>query len=153
MVSWFTKKFTKFKEPKEGKGIEELGSGIYLTGLKNYASMWSGNSGFIYECYVRKGPIFNHSIPINNQLITKMHNGHSDLMNSKFGPNSAYDINSFKKLFKERGYIRTISGNRISPFFLKLAGFIGAIDHTSQIPDQIVIFNPNDVFIAARTQV
>ena len=140
------------KNQKEGKGIEELGSGIYLTGLKNYASMWSGNSGFIYECYVRKGPIFNHSIPINNQLITKMHNGHSDLMNSKFGPNSAYDINSFKNFLKKEDIYAPYLKSNFS-FLLKLAGFIGAIDHTSQIPDQIVIFNPNDVFIAARTQV
>lgn len=141
------RRFTAFKAPREGAGVQELGSGIYLTGEWNYANTWAGPEGFVYECFLRDMDIFDHSK--TQDLFKELHDRHSRMMDAKFGPGSAYDEEMFAELFKKI-LVRTISGPRLDSEFLKKIGYHAAIDPRSQIPDQICVFNPEDIFIAAR---
>lgn len=150
---WFhgtTRSFRAFREPKEG-GINELGVGVYLTDEWDYANTWARSGGFVYECYLRKGgEIFDYSKNMTKDAIRRAHQGHTEFMNKRYGPKGAYDYDSFVKHILSRSYIDTLSGKRFAAQFLKWAGYMGAVDPTSQIPGQIVVFNPADVFIAAR---
>lgn len=137
-----TRRFTSFRNAKEGRGVEELGSGIYLTGCRSAAYHWARNDGFILQCYIKDGPIYDHSKKLTDEMINHLHAGHSDYMTSKFGDNSAYDLEMFKDMLDRVSLKRS--------HLLKKIGYIGAIDPNSQIPDQIVIFDPANVFIAAR---
>lgn len=142
------RRFTAFKSPREGTGTQELGPGIYLTGEWNYANTWAGPEGFVYECFLRDLDIFDHSK--TKALTQDLHDRHSRMMDEKFGPGSAYDDEMFADLLKSR-FVKTISGPRLDATFLKRIGFGAAIDPRSQIPDQICVFDPADVFIAARS--
>ena len=139
------KLFRSFREPND-KGINELGVGIYLTDVWNYANSWARNGGYVYECYIRNGEIFDYSKNMKDEAIRRAHKGHSEVMTRQFGENGAYDYDSFVRHILRNNR----AGDRFVSRFLKWAGYMGAIDPTSQIPGQIVIFDAVNVFIAAR---
>jgi hypothetical protein len=145
------KTFTKFKEPDD-KGINELGIGVYLTSEKYLANTWARRGGKIYECFIKPGDIYDFSKPLTPAVINRLHTGHSKFMENRYGPKSAYSLKSFMNILRNKTDRQT-NKTYLHPDankLLNLSGYIGAIDHRSQIPGQIVIFDPRNVFILRR---
>lgn len=150
---WFhgtRRRFNAFRDPKGG-GIDELGPGIYLTDKRFVANAWAHKGGFILSCVIRKGPLFDlNKLTFDRQTqrygkgaVEELHAAHSKMMNDRFGPNSVYDDETFMSLFKRRG-------RELANLSLPYLGYIGGYDRYSQIPGQVVIFNPEDVRVIAR---
>lgn len=148
---WFhgsTKAFKTFRGGSE-KGINELGKGIYFTGKWNYANTWAREGGYVYECYIRDGWIYNYDKPMTPEIKKRLHVGHSDHMREIYGEGGVYDFDYFCKTFlsKERNDMLSVE---LGSKFLPMAGYVGAIKPDSQIPDQIVVWHPGDIVIARR---
>lgn len=142
-----TRRFTSFRDGKED-AINELGVGIYLTKEWYAANAWALDKGFVYQCYLRDGDIFDFSKEPTKEVLKRLHAGHSKMMDERFGPDSGYPFKDFvTKILKKQ---QTISSPRYPTKFIQWAGYMGAIDPHSQIPGQIVVFNPSDIYIAAR---
>src|ERR1700748_598432 len=59
---WFhgsRRAFKTFGDPS-AKGVNEWGVGICLTDRWNYANSWARQGGYVYECYIRRGEIFDY---------------------------------------------------------------------------------------------
>jgi hypothetical protein len=144
------RRFNAFRDPKGG-GIDELGPGIYLTDERYVANAWAHKGGFIVSCVIRKGPLFDLSkLTFDQQTrrygrgaVETLHAAHSEMMNDKFGPGSAYSEEEFLEFFRRRG-------RSLANLSLPYLGYVGGYDVYSQIPGQVVIFHPKDVRIIAR---
>ena len=146
--------FKTFKHPKPHIGIQELGLGIYLTSRWNTANAWAGHGGHVYRCYIRQGPVFDKAAPLTDEILHKLHDGHSAFMRVQFGDAGVYAYEDFiKHVLKLNAYYKggpAVGGHVISNRILEMAGYVGAVNKHSQIQGQIVVFDRDDVFIAER---
>jgi hypothetical protein len=127
------KRIKKFRKPtRDG----ELGIGIYLTTNKFYANTWARKDGFIMECYIRRGPVIDLSQPMTPRLEREIYDRHCVMMRNLYGEDGVYSLFDFKRHILSRPFTNA-SWSRL--------GYIGAIDPRSQIPGQIVIFEPENV--------
>lgn len=142
-----------FKNFRVGKGgIDELGPGVYFCGSETRAGTWGRPAlgGRILACFIKRGKLYDYSKlrpckqtadRTRNAEIERIHAYHTKYMNDHFampGVKSGYDLEDFIEFMRGRG---VGDFNR----FLAHAGYIGAVDHYSQIPDQVVVFDPTNI--------
>lgn len=148
---WFhgsARAFKSFRPGKDG-GINELGIGIYFTGHWNYANTWARQGGHVYRCFIRAGDVFDYDAPITPEIAHRLHAGHSAMMEEKFGMaghKAHWDFEDFEDRFLRGGKLSPENGSKLLP----LANYVRAIKPSSQIPDQTVVFDPNDIVIVSR---
>lgn len=148
---WFHGSARAFKTFKSGnaRGINELGMGVYFAGSWNYANTWAREGGHVYRCFLRAGDVFNYDAPITPEIAHRLHAGHSAMMEEKFsipGHKAAWDFEDFEDHFLRNGKLSPEHGSKLLP----LANYVRAIKPSSQIPDQTVVFDPNDIVIVSR---
>lgn len=140
------RRFEQFRDPsKETRKsqIEELGSGIYLTSRYKTAWWWSGNNGCVMYCVVRQGKHFDFDQALTPEGIKTLHAAHTAYMTQKWGPKGAYGLADFKKLLQQRGPSELAK-------YLPYVGYVAGFKKSSQVPDQLIVFNQDDVRILAR---
>lgn len=148
---WFHGSARAFKTFRAGKpgGINELGIGIYFAGSWNYANTWARQGGQVYRCFLRAGDVFNYDAPITPEIAHRLHAGHTKMMMEKYSrpaSNVAWDFEDFEAHFLRNGKLSPEHGSKLLP----MANYVRAIKPSSQIPDQTVVFDPNDIVIVSR---
>lgn len=154
-------KFNKFRAGKDHKGVNEMGTGIYLTDRWSTANAWAGKGGYVYACHLRKGPIWDFQARPTLEDAKRFHEAHTRHMDSLYGPGSAYTFEDFLKDTLKVMHPRDLAQGYGPPLFqhtprasanwlLKLAGYVGAQDRNTQIRGQIIVFDPKDVKIVER---
>ena len=130
-------KIVKRFRKSPGTGIDELGSGIYFADTVRIAYHWALDDGYIICAYLRAGDYLDLQKVKSKEkhTILDLYKRHCKMMIAKWGKGNEYKPKQFMKLLIE-GYVS----------FDKL-GYIGAYDHTSQIPGQIIVYSPDDIKI------
>ena len=144
-----------FKQFKSGKnGFDELGPGIYLSRKTGETYFWSrGEGGRTIPCFIRKGPIWDwdkweQAVENKNNrgndtqyktLMLPIIQSWQAMMIDKWGPEGG------KTNLQDGWDQMDRSFRKNSNYYLKKAGFIGALKRSSQLPSQIVVFDPNDI--------
>lgn len=161
-----------FKEFKAGKGgVNELGEGIYLTGRPEYAQSWAGRldmGGRVMPVLLKKGDLFDLGAKRDNLALArriKKNNPLSDLELQaqsirdakpsvlQWTPEESRIINdTSSELWRSWLHVSNAAlAQRIKETpnylnsWLKHAGYIGAINENSQIPDQVVVFDAKNI--------
>lgn len=150
---WFHgtgRRFNVFRDSKED-GIDELGPGIYVTGLRYVANAWARKGGFILSCVIRKGPLFNYEdlgTPATKEILWQ---GWQTKYTEKWGDRDPAGLSSkdYRKHFEET--LRS-GGYRVVNYCLSGTDYVGGFKRLSQIPDQLVVYRTDDVRIIARAK-
>ncbi len=147
---WFHGSGRAFKKFRVGKGGgNELGAGVYFAGSWNYANTWARQGGHVYRCFLRAGDVFDYDAPITPEIAHRLHAGHSAMMEELYNmpaSKAAWDFEDFEDRFLRNGKLSPEHGSKLLP----LANYVRAIKPSSQIPDQTVVFDPNDIVIVSR---
>lgn len=141
---WYHGTDRRFKAFRTRGNHGELGHGIYLTRSQRAANSWAGKGNHVLACFLKPKPIFDLTQRDDPAVKKDMHMRHTRMLQAMWGKNSgAYD----EAIFAD--WYANIWRREPNDTLHKL-GFMGAVDDTSQIEGQIVVFDPTDIFIAAR---
>ena len=93
----------------------------------------------IIPCFIRKGDIFDYGRFQDKQ--TNAHRAMKDKLHQRYIQiTGKHDFDNIIEPMIRHG----INKSKLSEF-VKICGYIGAIDSNSQIPSQIVIFDPKNI--------
>lgn len=140
------RRFDGFRIPSK-PGIDELGPGVYLVPRWNTANWWARETGFILSCVIRSGPLFDLSKAEDEDTRHLLLKGYNAVSIGRWGAGQTFDAELFATVWRQ-----TTNRYRLINSCLSGAGFVGGYDDRSQIPDQIVVFKPEDVRILARSR-
>lgn len=167
------RKFTKFRSPN-GKGVDELGKGVYVTKFIGTANVWAQGPGQVLACVLRKGKLIEMSDMPQSGLWHEGNKGH-DLWQEVYRGYQIYGKDQQDAMDNDEGYQEFIAkhphmrhsnkhedagyaafAERYSKGQISLGeclsrvGYIGATSRYSQIRGQAVVWNPDDVRIVGR---
>ena len=150
------RKFANFRLPK-GRGIDELGVGVYVTRFVGTANVWAQGQGSILACVLRKGKLIELSELPTSQLWysgpdaedrhaninwREVYRGYGLYMTREFGPESTPDYREFAERFNRRAINLAKCLGEV--------GYIGATNRHSQIRGQAVVWDPANVRIVGK---
>ena len=140
-----------FRAFKPGKGgVNELGPGVYFTKQEMYAKTWArGENGRVIRTYLKRGDLFDYGKPVDYLALArrlKAHNAALSTDESMTAPNEALWRTWLNESDKElAGHLKSFAPKGDLNTWLDRAGYIGAVDANSQIPDQVVVFDPKNI--------
>jgi Large polyvalent protein associated domain 22 len=163
-----TANFKGFKVGK--KGVNELGPGIYFTKASVYADAWSGGGrvagGRTIPAFIKKGDLFDLSQKADHRALARRLKEHNPVTDAEV---QAKNIRSSKSatewtteeakviadtsadlwrlwlLESDEDLATHIEKSGSLNTWLSRAGYVGAFNPNSQVPDQVVVFDPKDI--------
>jgi hypothetical protein len=149
------RRFSNFRAPK-GRGIDELGKGIYITQFVGTANVWAQGQGLILACVLREGKLVELSEVPKSGLWHRGNQGH-DVWQEAYQGYLIYLAREYQEVNLEaptqeyREFAEEMNRGKISlSRCLAEVGYIGATDRYSQIRAQAVIWNPEDIRVIGR---
>ncbi len=164
-----------FRAFKAGvRGVDELGVGMYFTDDASVAAAWAGRvgeGGRIVPVVLRKGEVFDLAKPVDyDALARRLRHRHPDVevhreaaqiragkyvtewseqeraIINRAGQESwkAWLLESDAALASHIQESRRRAGGRWTAW-LDRAGYVGAVNRNSQVPGQIVVFDPRNI--------
>lgn len=166
-----TKKFTGFKVGKGG--VDELGPGVYFTKTPTYADAWSGGGrvegGQTVRAFIKKGDLFDKSQKVDYLALAQRLKEKNPVTE---GERRAREIRAAKDVTEWTAEeSKVVNDASMEPWrswllesdadlakqiergakagglndWLSRAGYIGATNKNSQVPDQVVVFDPKNI--------
>jgi hypothetical protein len=145
------KPIRQFKKPRANSGYNELGPGTYLTREDAVSNIYaSGNGGNVIPVHVKGGDYFDYSRFVSEPKSAALEIAHKMRENRELAPDNLrisgwLDASPEDHADFMRRAIQNDMDGTAKQSFLQWAGYKGAYDPTSQVPDQLVVFNPQDI--------